>query len=128
MKNILTARKVFFSFLVLLLSSLIIQVNAQSNVDIWELMNRRDLRLTEIDAIANRHFNIVGRVRGTGYKQYERWKYEMQFHLDKNGFILPEDYDQKQYKLSQTQSQSVPAQPGAWTELGPFIYFCLPVK
>ena len=43
-----------------------------NRVNIWELMERRDLRLQEIDAIAKRYFDAVGRERGTGFKQYER--------------------------------------------------------
>ena len=74
------------------MSSLSGSVLAQQ-VDIFQLMERRDLRFREIDAIAKRHFDLVGRVRGTGYKQYERWKYEKQFHQDANGYLLPDDYD-----------------------------------
>jgi hypothetical protein len=108
--------------MITLFIAMYMQLSAQSNVDIWELMNRRDLRLTEIDAMANRHFNTVGRVRGTGYTQYERWKFEMQFHLDNDGFILPSDRDQTQYELFRSRNESQPAQPGAWTELGPFSW------
>lgn len=94
------------------------QQQAQDRVNIWELMERRDLRLSEIDALAKRHFDLVGRVRGTGYKQYERWKYEKQFHLDQNGYILPADYDALQYQQASTE-MAAPTQAGAWTELGP---------
>lgn len=97
-------------------------LTAQPPFDIFELMERRDLRLNEIDAIAKRHFDRIGRVRGTGYKQYERWKYEKQFHLDANGFILPDDYDAIQYnKLAGRMAADVSnnAVGGAWTELGP---------
>ena len=86
-----------------------------NRVNIWELMERRDLRLQEIDAIAKRFFDAVGRERGTGYKQYERWKYEQQFHLDANGYILPEGYDQQQYELTAPETQSTTG----WTEIGP---------
>lgn len=93
-------------------------------VDIFQLMERRDLRLREIDAIAKRHFDLVGRVRGTGYKQYERWKYEKQFHLDANGYMLPDDYDALQYKKISARMANGDqglnnAVAGAWTELGP---------
>ena len=87
-----------------------------NRVNIWELMQRRDLRLQEIDAIAKRYFDAVGRERGTGYKQYERWKYEQQFHLDGNGYILPEGFDQQQYELTAPQAQAAAT---GWTEIGP---------
>lgn len=92
---------------------------SQSKTDIWALMNRRDLRLTEIDALAKKHFDEVGRVRGTGYKQYERWKYEKQFHLDDKGYILPDDFDAIQYQAAASALNQVNAAAGAWTEVGP---------
>ncbi len=103
--------------LFLVVISLAVSSQGKSDINIFELMERRDLRLSEIDAIAKRHFDIVGKVRGTGYKQYERWKYEQQFHVDKNGFILPADYDAQQYAQSTSTMASVAA--GAWTEMGP---------
>lgn len=109
-----SVKSLFSLFLVIF--SLTALSQGKSDINIFELMERRDLRLSEIDVIAKRHFDIVGKVRGTGYKQYERWKYEQQFHLDKNGFILPANYDAQQY--AQTSSAMVSA-AGAWTELGP---------
>ena len=105
------------------MSSLSGSVLAQQ-VDIFQLMERRDLRFREIDAIAKRHFDLVGRVRGTGYKQYERWKYEKQFHQDANGYLLPDDYDAIQYKKTAARMAGGDqglnnAVAGAWTELGP---------
>ncbi len=107
----------FLIFLLLLCVSFDALAQGKSDLNIFELMERRDLRLSEIDALAKRHFDIVGRVRGTGYKQYERWKYELQFHLDKDGYILPGDYDANQY--SQASSTMAAATAGAWTEMGP---------
>lgn len=118
-------KKIGLKTLILLFCSLGILYAAQAQrVDIFQLMERRDLRLTEIDAIAKRHFDIVGRGRGTGYKQFERWKYEKQFHLDANGFILSDNYDAIQYsKLSGRMANADQginnAVAGAWTELGP---------
>jgi hypothetical protein len=87
-----------------------------NRMNVWELMQRRDLRLQEIDAIAKRYFDAVGKERGTGYKQYERWKYEQQFHLDENGYILPEGFDQQQYEMTAPETQSAST---GWTEIGP---------
>jgi hypothetical protein len=106
---------IFIFFSLLFLSGF---VSGQGRVDIFELMQRRDLKLSEIDAIAKRHFDVVGRVKGTGHKQYERWKFEMQFHLDDQGYLLPEGYDAQQYQLA-AASMEAPATPGAWTETGP---------
>lgn len=107
-------RSVFF----LLVFSCTLFSSFGQRVNIFELMERRDLRLQEIENIAKRHFNEVGRVRGTGYKQYERWKFEMQFHLDENGYILPANYDGLQYQTA-SASLATLAAPGTWKEMGP---------
>jgi len=115
-------RKIFFiAFTILIWMANANQAFSQgqsdaNRINIWELMERRDLRLQEIDAIAKRFFDAVGRERGTGFKQYERWKYEQQFHLDDNGYILPEGFDQQQYELAAPETQSSTT---GWTEVGP---------
>jgi|GEM_PF-584664 len=118
--NILQLVFITVTLLVLLFQSII--AFSQQKTDIWELMERRDLRLKDIDVIAQRYFNEVGRVRGTGYKQYERWKYEMQFHLSKDGYILEPDHDQKQYDAAAPLMPTLNAAAGAWTEMGPFSW------
>ncbi|TDQ16439.1 putative secreted protein (Por secretion system target) [Algoriphagus boseongensis] len=90
--------------------------SADKRIDIWKLMERRDMKLQEIDALAKRFFDAVGRTRGTGFKQYERWKYEQQFHLDENGYFLPEGFDQQQYEQAALMAS---ATQGTWTEIGP---------
>jgi hypothetical protein len=118
--NILQIVFITVTILVLLFQSII--AFSQQKIDIWELMERRDLRLKDIDAIAERYFKEVGKVRGTGYKQYERWKYEMQFHLDKDGYIKAPDQDQKEYDAAAPLMATLNAPSGAWTEMGPFAW------
>ncbi len=115
-------KKQYILFLLFFFSATTFQLSAQTQLDIWELMNRRDLKLSEIDSIANDHFKKTGKVRGTGYKQYERWKYEMQFHLDPDGYMLPKDDDDKKLKASKSQEEIAPLLIGEWTELGPFSW------
>lgn len=97
------------------------QVTREKDGVVWSLMERKDLRLVDIDRQAEDYFNRVGKERGTGYKQYQRWKYEQQFHLDSKGFILPDDYDKKNYAASLSESPSLPAaiDSWSWTEMGP---------
>ena len=64
---------------------------ASSQTDIFTLMERTDLRLSDIERIANRYFDSVGTGRGTGYKQYQRWLYERKFHTDDNGIFINAD-------------------------------------
>jgi Secretion system C-terminal sorting domain/Fibronectin type III domain/Sortilin, neurotensin receptor 3, len=119
MKTFYSSRTIrsLLTMILLLLSDLLF-AQGQGRVNIFELMERRDLRLSEIDAIARKHFDVVGRERGTGHKQYERWKFEMQFHLDEKGYLLPAGYDAQQYQAA-ASSMEAPAQAGAWTESGP---------
>ncbi|MFM2146806.1 MAG: hypothetical protein RL732_1642, partial [Bacteroidota bacterium] len=104
----------------ILLGLITYSVNAQSKFNIGELMQRRDIRLSEIDALAQKYFEVVGKVRGTGYKQYERWKYEQQFHLDEKGYILPDGHDTKEFLKAYPQYEHMTYAPaGAWNEVGP---------
>ena len=106
-----------FLFSLILFSSVSLS-QGKSDLNIFKLMERRDIRLSEIDALAKKHFDIVGRGKGTGSKQYERWKYEQQFHLNADGYILPADYDAAQFSRT-TASMPAVAETGAWKELGP---------
>jgi hypothetical protein len=50
-------------------------------------MEETNLSFTAIKAFANEYFKIHGQGRGTGYKQYQRWLYERQFHLDEKWIL-----------------------------------------
>ncbi len=82
--------------------------------EVFKILDTTKNYKTTVDKI-EKILEKSGRVRGTGYKQYERWKYETQFHLNDKGEILPSDYDQTQY----TQSQSILVDNTQWEELGP---------
>jgi hypothetical protein len=85
--------------------------------DIFELMERRDLKLAEVDKIAQSYFQTVGTGQGTGYKQYNRWYNEQQFHLTPEGYLRdPEDEFQAYLKTASPRSALL----NTWTELGPF--------
>ncbi|MDI1322004.1 MAG: fibronectin type III domain-containing protein [Algoriphagus sp.] len=121
MKNKITHYFLHFAITFISINSLFLtQAFSQGqdrDINIWELMERRDMRLSEIDALARRYFNAVGRERGSGHKQYERWKFEKQFHLDQNGFLLPEEYDQQQFNEAAPALETTNST--GWTEIGP---------
>lgn len=78
--------KKIFPLLLVIFSSL----TSLAQEQIFELMDRTDLSLREVETRANRLFESTGTGRGTGYKQYQRWLYERKFHIDDNGnFISP---------------------------------------
>ena len=84
---------------------------------IFELMEKKDLKLQEIDSIANKYFETKGTGRGTGYKQYQRWLYEMKFHVDETGYLRRESFDNIAY-----ESNSLTTSATQWTELGPWSW------
>lgn len=98
-------------------------LNSYAQTDIYELMERRDIRLSSIDSIAQQYFNQAGTGRGSGYKQYQRWYYEQSFHLDRNGYLRPgqEEFDSYKAAISQMPSNSYNI-TAEWTELGPMAW------
>ncbi len=96
------------------------KVNAQE-VNIHELMQRKDLNLQQIDEIAKKHFKKVGTGQGSGNKQYERWKYEQKFHLREDGtFTTPQDEATAyQFAVRSLKTTNSAERAAPWTELGP---------
>ncbi len=91
-------------------------------VDIGELMGRKDLTLQQIETIAANHFNIAGKGKGSGYKVFERWRYEQKFHLDENGYIRPPEQESLAYEYAKRtleRSDNNERAVANWTEMGP---------
>ena len=108
--------------LVLALTTLVLSLTVSAQHEIFSLMERNDLRLQEIEAIANRHFDSVGTGRGTGYKQFQRWLYERRFHTDENGYFIHPTVEWNNYLASRanriestTAGNWVPLGPSSWT-------------
>ncbi len=79
--------------------------------------------LREIQQEAEAHFDIVGRERGSGYKQYKRWEYVAQMELDTDGVkISNQELAQRarDYRRAERQRQAESGGfAGDWKELGP---------
>ena len=88
---------------------------------IYQLMERTDLTLQEVETRAIRYFDSAGTGRGTGYKQFQRWLYERKFHTDENGnYISPQaDWNNYQQSLPSLERNDFTA-AGNWIELGPW--------
>ncbi len=88
-----------------------------------EMIEAGTYTITEIQQAAKTHFDIVGRERGSGYKQFKRWEYVAMMELDAAGVKIPNaeltkrasDYRRAE-KQQQTESSSF---AGNWKELGP---------
>lgn len=92
----------------------------QANIDIYELMQRTDLKLSEIEQQADAFFAIKGTGKGSGHKQYQRWLYEQKFHLDDDGYMIPLEKETQKYEQA-VASMEAPDDPtrATWSELGP---------
>jgi hypothetical protein len=97
-----------------------------AQLDIFEIMQRRDLRIDQIEQLAKRYFDSTGTERGTGYKQYQRWLYDLRFHLNEFGFQLPPNYDWEVYEQwkkydggGKGNGQNLLAGTTDWLEKGP---------
>lgn len=99
---------------------LLTHVNMSSGQsDIFQLMERTDLSLPEIERQAALYFAANGTGPGSGYKHYQRWLYERRFHTDEQGMLIsPETEDKAYYKA--LRGMSVSSRAGfEWKELGP---------
>jgi PKD repeat protein len=110
-----------FRLLALLCFSLLyLPVSAQKY---QEMIDAGTYTLAEIQQEAEAHFDLVGRGRGTGHKQYKRWEYVAQMELDETGVKIPNvelarrarDY-RKFASKQQTESGNF---GGDWKQLGP---------
>ncbi|MBK9109073.1 MAG: fibronectin type III domain-containing protein [Saprospiraceae bacterium] len=91
----------------------------QSQSNVFELMERKDLNIREVEAWADAYFANIGTGQGSGFKQYQRWLYERKFHLDDFGyFIAAEREDRAYYEALRGMGLKSRANM-PWTELGP---------
>lgn len=109
-------RKIIFTLL------LFVSLSSVAQENIFEIMERRDLTLQQIENLANNYFKRVGTERGSGYKQYQRWLFERRFHIDENGFFIEAEKEDALYKaaipfLIRPMTESRVSY--SWTELGP---------
>ena len=103
----------------LLLFAILLVFNVKSQIDIYQLMERNDLTLQEIQAQAEIYFKQHGTGQGSGHKQYQRWLYERRFHTDENGkYIQPENEDRAYHQA--LREMGVRNRAGfTWKEVGP---------
>ncbi len=115
-------------FCIVLCLQAVAQQRIQAMQPISELMERRDLKLADIEVLAQDYFKVKGKGQGSGYKQYQRWLYEQKFHLDPEGYIQsPQSefaaFGQAAPNLNTSGSygsaSSFGPTSGLWTESGP---------
>lgn len=87
--------------------------------NIWLFLEETNLPIDEIKAFADSYFKIHGTKRGSGYKQYQRWLYERQFHLDALGYLIDPEEEYREYLNFVNRSHKTERSVTPWTELGP---------
>lgn len=91
----------------------------QAQQDIFQIMERTDLSMNEIEKLADTYFQSAGKGQGSGYKQYQRWLYERKFHLDENGFYISQNQEDKAYYDALKNMNVKSRSSHSWSELGP---------
>ena len=93
-----------------------------SQQSIFEIMDREDISFTQIQDLAKHYFDSVGTGQGTGYKQYQRWKFERKFHLDENGFFIKPTIERERYLEAIGNMPQPNNLLSVYTELGPWSW------
>lgn len=88
--------------------------------NIYELMDRTDLKLSEVEKIADKHFSEIGTGKGTGYKQYARWLTNRKFQVDEDGYFIPNETLYKNYlsALNTRSSKKSNNNSNTWQKVG----------
>ncbi|MDO8365404.1 MAG: PKD domain-containing protein [Saprospiraceae bacterium] len=83
----------------------------------FDMIEAGTFTLKEIQKEAEAYFDIVGRERGSGHKQYKRWEYVASMELDGAGVKIP-NFDlakrARDYRLTESSGFA-----GDWKQLGP---------
>lgn len=90
-----------------------------AQTDIYELMERKDLPLSEIERRADLYFKQHGTGKGSGNNQYQRWLYERRFHTDENGYFIEPETEDRAYHTAIRDKGVRNRGVYTWKELGP---------
>jgi hypothetical protein len=113
----------YTSFLLLSISILISSVSwAQSKPTYKDMMHDPSYNFYEVVEAAESYFEGVDITsRGSGYKQYQRWRYqnEYKFYPDGNRMIVDPHFVEKQYQRFLKKNPAQKSTSTQWRELGP---------
>ncbi|WP_179005753.1 T9SS type A sorting domain-containing protein [Winogradskyella forsetii] len=91
--------------------------------DYKELIAEGTATVEAIVEVAERHFDTVGRARGTGYKPFRRWQYFAERAMDETGKLKSPDfyYNELQNYNARLNNEGLAARTvvGTWEEMGP---------
>lgn len=111
---------------ILLIPIFLTFITIHSAQNYQELIAEGTHTVAHIVEVAERHFDSIGRARGTGYKPFRRWQYFAERLMDETGKLKsPEFYynELEEYNaIVNAQNVSNSTVVGAWEEIGPTYY------
>lgn len=78
-----------------------------------------DKTFEEIVQIAEEYFEVVGKGKGVGYKQFKRWEYWNRRNLDENGRVITNHHKLKELNKFKSQNPNTRSIGSTFTEMGP---------
>ena len=95
--------------------------------DFSEMINAGTFTVREIQDVAEPYFEIRGKGKGTGYKQYKRWEYQALRSMQDNGVLKSPQfyYDElerynKYRNENAINSKNAQSDTSSWEQLGPY--------
>ena len=108
---------------ILLLLVMMLFVIGASGQDYKQLIAEGTHTVESIVEVAERHFDTVGRDRGTGYKPFKRWQYFAERAMDESGKLKTSEfyYNELQDYNARVNNEGLASRTvvGTWEEMGP---------
>ena len=103
--------------------------HAQGTIDVlFEMMENPNVNFYDVQNYANTYFSTHSTGKGSGYKQYKRWEYEMSFYIDTQGNRLNKDalieagLDFINAYKAEVSRGTAAADQSNWVDLGPVYW------
>jgi PKD repeat protein len=89
-----------------------------------ELMQRERPNINEVQRAYDLYFENREKVRGSGFKQYERWAWRHRGDFDESGDMIPADqiFNSHMRYQNEIRLRGPATNAGNWKELGPISY------
>ncbi len=108
-------KKFLLSFVILFATT--VASNAQ---EFKEMITSGNYTVAQISENAEAYFEIRGKGKGTGYKQFKRWQYMARRKMNEQGFLTPTEDLLKEFQLVKANFQeSRMSAASNWEEMGP---------
>ena len=109
--------------LVIFASEEILSQTTQDTIDhpyFLNMMQNRANNFLKTKRAYELYFSNKPRVKGTGWKQFERWAENAQHQTNPDGSFIDPDYILKEYRRVKSRQLTTRSSAGNWVNLGPF--------